>query len=142
MKYKVIIFFIFILFKPLVFFGQHASGENLMEHVNIDVRDTSSLQRGAKYFVNYCLGCHSAKYVRYNSLIDDLGITEDELVGNLMFTGESPFDTISIAMDPEDAAIWFGITPPDLTLIARSRGTDYLYNFLRDILRVILLNLA
>ncbi|OUU80171.1 MAG: hypothetical protein CBC38_01895 [Gammaproteobacteria bacterium TMED78] len=131
MKYKVIIFFIFILFKPLVFFGQHASGENLMEHVNIDVRDTSSLQRGAKYFVNYCLGCHSAKYVRYNSLIDDLGITEDELVGNLMFTGESPFDTISIAMDPEDAAIWFGITPPDLTLIARSRGTDYLYNFLR-----------
>jgi ubiquinol-cytochrome c reductase cytochrome c1 subunit len=103
-----------------------------LDHANNNVANTASLQRGAKYYVNYCLGCHSAQYVRYNTLGEDLQLSEDQLLENLMFTGEQPFDTMSIAMDPDDAARWFGIAPPDLSLIARSRGTDYLYTFLRS----------
>lgn len=106
-----------------------------LEAAGNNVKNTSSLQRGAKYFVNYCLGCHSAQYVRYNRLAEDLQLTEDQLLDKLMFTGERPFDTMSIAMDPEDAARWFGTPPPDLSLIARSRGTDYLYTFLRGFYR-------
>lgn len=96
-----------------------------------DVGDTLSLQRGARYFVNYCLGCHSAQYVRYNRVAEDLGISEDDLVENLMFTGERPFDTMTNSMPAEDAARWFGVEPPDMSLLARSRGTDYIYSFLR-----------
>ena len=108
-----------------------AQHEPELEPANNNVDNTASLQRGAKYFVNYCLGCHSAKYVRYNRLGEDLQLTEDQLLDNLMFTGERPFDTMSIAMNPDDAVRWFGTAPPDLSLIARSRGTDYLYSFLR-----------
>ena len=96
-----------------------------------DVSDTQSLQRGARYFVNYCLGCHSAQYVRYNRVAEDLGISEDDLLENLMFTGERPFDTMTISMSREDAARWFGVEPPDMSLLARSKGTDYIYSFLR-----------
>jgi ubiquinol-cytochrome c reductase cytochrome c1 subunit len=103
-----------------------------LQSANNNVANTASLQRGAKYFVNYCLGCHSAQYVRYNRLAEDLQLSEDQLVQNLMFTGEQPFDTMVNAMRPEDAVRWFGIAPPDLSLIARSRGTDYIYSFLRS----------
>jgi ubiquinol-cytochrome c reductase cytochrome c1 subunit len=103
-----------------------------LDDANNNVANTASLQRGAKYFVNYCLGCHSAQYVRYNRLGEDLQLSEDQLLENLMFTGERPFDTMSIAMQEDDAARWFGTAPPDLSLIARSRGTDYLYTFLRS----------
>jgi ubiquinol-cytochrome c reductase cytochrome c1 subunit len=112
--------------------GQHAGGEgSQMARAHNDVSDVASLQRGAKYVVNYCLGCHSAQYVRYNRIGADLGLTDEQLVENLMFTGERPFDTIQNAMRDEDAVRWFGVAPPDLSLIARSRGTDYIYNFLR-----------
>ena len=112
--------------------AQHApAGGLVLEPADNDVTDTASLQRGAKYVVNYCLGCHSAQYVRYSQVGAGLGLTEDELVENLMFTGERPFDTIQSALRDEDAVRWFGVAPPDLSLIARSRGTDYLYNFLR-----------
>lgn len=103
-----------------------------LDQANNNVANTASLQRGAKYFVNYCFGCHSAQYVRYNRLGEDLQLSEDQLLENLMFTGERPFDTMSIAMREDDAARWFGTAPPDLSLIARSRGTDYLYTFLRS----------
>jgi ubiquinol-cytochrome c reductase cytochrome c1 subunit len=103
-----------------------------VEHANNDVGNRASLQRGAANFVNYCLGCHSAKYVRYNRMADDLGITEKQLIDNLMFTGERPHDTMRTAIDPEDGKRWFGVAPPDLSLIARSRGTDYVYSFLRS----------
>jgi ubiquinol-cytochrome c reductase cytochrome c1 subunit len=106
-----------------------------LDHANNNVDNTASLQRGARYFVNYCLGCHSAKYVRYNRMGEDLQLSEDQLLQNLMFTGERPFDTMSIAMDPADSARWFGRTPPDLSLIARARGTDYLYTYLRSFYR-------
>lgn len=103
-----------------------------LEPANNNVANTSSLQRGARYFVNYCLGCHSANYVRYNRLGEDLQLSEEQLTENLMFTGERPFDTMSIPMAQEDATRWFGTPPPDLSLVARSRGTDYLYTFLRS----------
>jgi ubiquinol-cytochrome c reductase cytochrome c1 subunit len=109
-----------------------AATEVELDPADNNIENTASLQRGAKYFVNYCLGCHSAKYVRYNRLAEGLQLTEDQLVQNIMFTGEQPFDTMQIAMRPEDATRWFGIDPPDLSLIARSRGTDYLYTFLRS----------
>lgn len=110
--------------------AQHEAGA--LDEANNNIANTASLQRGAKYFVNYCLGCHSAKYVRYNRLGQDLQLSDQQLIENLMFTGERPFDTMANAMKPEDSVRWFGITPPDLSLIARSRGTDYIYTFLRS----------
>lgn len=97
-----------------------------------DIRNHVSLQRGARNFMNYCSGCHSAKYVRYNRIAKDLGIPEAELKSNLMWTSEKSFETIKIAMRPEDATKWFGTTPPDLSLMARARGSDYIYAFLRS----------
>jgi ubiquinol-cytochrome c reductase cytochrome c1 subunit len=109
-----------------------AQHEAALDDANTNIANTASLQRGAKYFVNYCLGCHSAEYVRYNRLGRDLQLSDQQLVDNLMFTGEQVFDTMGIAMRPEDAKRWFTIAPPDLSLIARSRGTDYIYTFLRS----------
>jgi ubiquinol-cytochrome c reductase cytochrome c1 subunit len=109
-----------------------AQTEAELEPAGSNIANTGSLQRGAKYFVNYCLGCHSAKYVRYNRLAQDLQINEQQLIENIMFTGERPFDTMANAMRPQDSVRWFGTSPPDLSLIARSRGTDYIYTFLRS----------
>jgi ubiquinol-cytochrome c reductase cytochrome c1 subunit len=107
-------------------------GDLFSEPPHNDVSDIPSLQRGAKYFVNYCMGCHSAKYVRYNRLAEDLQLSEAQLIENLMFTGQRPFDTMDNVMPAADAARWFGQQPPDLSLISRSRGTTYLYNFLHS----------
>ena len=112
--------------------GAAAQHEAELEPANNNIANTASLQRGAKYFVNYCMGCHSAKYVRYNRLGEDLQLSDQQLIDNLMFTGERPFDTMSIAMKPDDAKRWFSISPPDLSLIARSRGTDYIYTYLHS----------
>jgi ubiquinol-cytochrome c reductase cytochrome c1 subunit len=112
--------------------GAAAQHEAELDAANNNIANTASLQRGAKYFVNYCLGCHSAKYVRYNRLGEDLQLSDQQIIDNLMFTGERPFDLMANAMKPEDAARWFTIAPPDLSLIARSRGTDYIYTFLRS----------
>lgn len=109
-----------------------AATEGEYEAPHNDVRDTESLQRGARYFVNYCLGCHSAQYVRYSRVAEDLGIGDQQLAENLMFTGERPFDTMQKAMSDDDANRWFGVVPPDMSLLARSRGTDYIYTFLRS----------
>jgi ubiquinol-cytochrome c reductase cytochrome c1 subunit len=109
-----------------------AGGGARIESANIDISNQASLQRGARYFVNYCMGCHSAKYVRYNRLAADLGLTEDQVIANLMFTGERPSDTMDIAMPAGDAATWFGRTPPDLSLTARARGADWIYSFLKS----------
>src|SRR5579859_7066275 len=88
-----------------------------------DIKNTESLQRGARNFMNYCSGCHSLKYVRYNRMATDLEIPEAELSANLMFTSDKPFDTINSSMPP-DAEAWFGKQPPDLSLMARARGVD------------------
>ena len=95
-----------------------------------DIKNTESLQRGARNFMNYCSGCHSLKYLRYNRMATDLKIPEAELAGNLMFTSEKVVDTINSAM-PKDAEGWFGKQPPDLSLIARARGADYLYSYMK-----------
>ena len=97
-----------------------------------DIRNQGSLQRGARNFMNYCSGCHSAKFVRYNRIAKDLGIPEAELKSNLMFTADKPHETIQIAMRAEDAKKWFGNAPPDLSLISRARSSDYIYAFLRS----------
>jgi ubiquinol-cytochrome c reductase cytochrome c1 subunit len=103
-----------------------------LEKANNDVTNTASLQRGARNFVNYCYGCHSAQYVRFNRVAADLGLTEDQLIDNLMFTGERSSDLMKNAMPGPDAARWFGRAPPDLSLIARAKGTDYIYTFLKS----------
>jgi ubiquinol-cytochrome c reductase cytochrome c1 subunit len=95
-----------------------------------DIKNTESLQRGARNFMNYCSGCHSLKYLRYNRLAADLKVPESELAGNLMFTSDKAFDTINSAM-PKDSESWFGKEPPDLSLIARARGVDYLYSYMK-----------
>lgn len=110
----------------------HAATEGDYDRPHNDVSDTASLQRGARYFVNYCLGCHSAQYVRYSRVAADLGIDEQQLIDNLLFTSERPTDTMVNAMRPEDANRWFGVEPPDMSLLARSLGTDYIYTFLRS----------
>lgn len=122
------LFIVLLLSVPMV--GMAASGGTSMKTANVDVSNTASLQRGARNFINYCAGCHSAKYVRFNRLGADLGLTEDQIRDNLMFAAERPFDTINVAMSADDAKRWFGQTPPDLSLIARSRGADWLYTFL------------
>ena len=95
-----------------------------------DIKNTESLQRGARNFMNYCSGCHSLQYLRYNRMAADLKIPESELAGNLMFTGDKVFDTINSAM-PKDSEGWFGKQPPDLSLMARARGVDYLYSYMK-----------
>jgi ubiquinol-cytochrome c reductase cytochrome c1 subunit len=95
-----------------------------------DIKNTESLQRGARNFMNYCSGCHSLKYLRYNRMAADLKIPESELAGNLMFTSDKAFETINSAM-PKDSEGWFGKQPPDLSLMARARGVDYIYSFLK-----------
>jgi ubiquinol-cytochrome c reductase cytochrome c1 subunit len=100
-----------------------------LQHAGTDIGNTESLQRGARNFMNYCSGCHSLKYLRYNRLAADLKIPESEL-GNLMFTTDKSFETVNSAM-PKDSEGWFGKQPPDLSLMARARGTDYLYSYLR-----------
>jgi ubiquinol-cytochrome c reductase cytochrome c1 subunit len=103
--------------------------------------DMAALQNGAKVFANYCLNCHAAAFMRYNRL-RDIGLTEEQIKQNLIFTGAKVGDTMKSALDPKDAKDWFGALPPDLTLVARSRadgakgsGADYLYTYLRTYYR-------
>ena len=112
-----------------------ASGANLhLDKAPIDLADQESLQRGARIFVNQCLNCHSAGYMRYTRL-QDLGLTEDQIKENLLFAAEKPGETMSVAMTKADAKSWFGATPPDLTVVSRSRGADWLYTYLRSFYR-------
>jgi ubiquinol-cytochrome c reductase cytochrome c1 subunit len=106
-------------------------GEIRLLESGTDIKSTDSLQRGARNFMNYCSGCHSLKYLRYNRLGADLKIPDAEVVKNLIFTGAKPFDEISTAM-PADATDWFGKQPPDLTLMASERGVDYIYSYLKS----------
>ena len=98
---------------------------------NIDPGNISSLQRGARNFMNYCSGCHSARYVRFNTIGKYLELSEDQLIDNLMFNADKTFDTIQASMRPEDAARWYGTAPPDMSLMARAKGADYVYSFLK-----------
>lgn len=111
-----------------------------LDRAPIDATDLVSLQRGAHTFVNYCLGCHSANYMRYNRL-EDLGLNEQQIRDNLIFSGVKVGDLMKTAMAPKDGKEWFGTAPPDLTVIARSRsshagsGADWLYTYMRSFYR-------
>ena len=111
--------------------GMAAGGGVHLEKAEIDPDNVSSLQRGARNFMNYCSGCHSAQYVRFNTIGKDLDLSEEQLIDNLMFNAEKTFETIQSAMPAEDAARWYGTAPPDLSLTARAKGTDYVYTFLK-----------
>ena len=110
--------------------GGGSTYPNNAASINLD--NKASLQRGAQLFVNYCQGCHSLQYQRYNRLARDIGLSDELARENLIFTAETKVgDTMLTAMAEEEAKEWFGAPPPDLSLIARSRGVDYLYNYLR-----------
>lgn len=111
-----------------------ASSAVHLDKAPYDLNDKASLQRGAKTFVNYCLNCHSASYMRYNRL-KDIGLTDDQIKENLLFAAEKVGQTMDVAMSKKDAKEFFGATPPDLTVIARSRGADWLYTYLRGFYR-------
>ncbi len=99
-----------------------------------DPRNLVSLQSGARIYMNYCLGCHGMQFMRYDGL-KEIGLTEAQIKDNLMFTAEKVGEPIRIAFNPKDAKAWFGVAPPDLSVIARSRGADWLYTYLRTFYR-------
>jgi len=98
---------------------------------NNHLTDNASLQRGAALYMNYCMGCHGVEFSRYKRMAEDLNIPEEVLTQNLIFDGSKPGDLMTSAMPKKNAEIWFGAAPPDLSLIARYRGVDWLYNYLR-----------
>jgi len=118
-----------LLFFPLAALGAEAGYP--LDDSPSDVRDLVSLQSGARTYVNYCLGCHGAQYVRYKSLTE-IGLTEAQIRDNLLFSAEKIGESMSTVLDPKDAKAFFGVVPPDLSLIARSRSPDWIYTYLKS----------
>lgn len=106
-----------------------------LDSVKIDLDDKPSLQRGARIFVNYCLSCHSAAYMRYNRMGHDLGISDELVEENLLFAAAKVGDLMKAVMPKEDAKDWFGTAPPDLTLVTRSHSPEWVYTYLRSFYR-------
>jgi len=102
-----------------------------LQKVNIDLEDFASIQKGAKHYVTYCLGCHSAKYMRYKRIAMDLDIDEDLFLAEVAPEGANIYDPMLTAMNEHDSKKWFGVNPPDLSLIARVRGANWLYTYLK-----------
>lgn len=127
---KKIIFALLFMLTPVL--GQAAGGGVHLDSADIDLHNKDSLRRGAKLFTNYCMSCHSAKFQRYNRMARDLGMTDDQVINNLMFAGDDVGETMTIAMPGAQAEGWFGVAPPDLSLTARSRGPDWIYTYLRS----------
>lgn len=113
---------------PCVALGAPSGYE--LEDPKIDLTDKASLQDGARTFANYCMGCHSAQYQRYERVANDLGIPEELMLDNLVFTGALIGDHMKNGMRPEDSKVWFGAAPPDLTMVSRVRGEDWLYTYM------------
>ncbi len=112
-----------------------ASGAEVhLDKAPVNAHDQESLQRGARVFVNYCLNCHGASYSRYNRM-QDFGLTEQQIKDNLLFGADKPGETMAVAMRTKDAKAWFGAPPPDLSVITRSRGADWVYTYLRSFYR-------
>ncbi len=121
-----------LLWLPLAAFA--AGGEMQLDRANIDAHDAISIQRGARTFVNYCLNCHSAASMRYIRLMD-VGLTEQQIKDNLIFTSAKVGDTMAGPIGKKEGRAWFGVEPPDLSVIARARGVDWLYTYLRTFYR-------
>jgi ubiquinol-cytochrome c reductase cytochrome c1 subunit len=127
---KIIISFLF-----LINFTTAHSDENIyLDKAPINLSDNNSLQRGARTFINYCLNCHSANYMRYNRLTD-IGLSENIIEENLLFTADKIGETMKISMSVSDSKNWFGESPPDLSVIVRSRGVDWIYSYMRGFYR-------
>ncbi|MDG3089076.1 cytochrome c1 [Vibrio hannami] len=124
---------ILVLFAMLPTLAFAAGGSSVpLDAANNDLRDKASLQNGAKLFMNYCFGCHSTQYQRYQRVAEDIGIPLDLMKEHMVFDPEAKIgDLMENAIPEKDAAKWFGAPPPDLTLVARVRGTDWLYTYLR-----------
>ena len=114
--------------------GFTASGGYRLDRSPNDPRDLVSLQAGARTYVNYCLGCHGVQFMRYQGLTE-LGLSEAQIKENLLFGGDKVGDPMKVALDPKEGKVWFGVTPPDLSVVARSRGADWLYTYLRTFYR-------
>jgi ubiquinol-cytochrome c reductase cytochrome c1 subunit len=127
---KIIIFILLLIQSSFIF----ASEEVYLEKAPIDLSDQPSLQKGARTFINYCLNCHSAKYMRYNKLLD-IGLSKKDIKENLLFTGKKIGDPMEISMPVKESKKWFGATPPDLSVIARSRGSDWIYSYMKGFYR-------
>ncbi len=112
-------------------FNVSAATKAHLDHAETDIMDTASLQNGAKLFMNYCSGCHAISFMRYNRIGKDLGLSDGLVKKNLMFAGNKTGEAITTAMPEDAAASWFGGVPPDLSLVARSKGTDWIYTYLR-----------
>jgi ubiquinol-cytochrome c reductase cytochrome c1 subunit len=128
--------FLVLMLLPSILIAQTAVANEVKIGVTapIDASDHASLQRGAKIFINNCLNCHSANYMRYNRL-QDIGLTEKQIKDNLLFAGEKVGDTMTVAMNPKDAKKWFGVVPPDLSVEVRARGADWVYAYMRGFYR-------
>ncbi|MEI8117543.1 MAG: cytochrome c1 [Methylophilaceae bacterium] len=111
-----------------------ANAEIHLDKAPIDASNHESLQRGARTFVNYCLNCHSANYMRYNRLLD-IGLTEKQIADNLLFADGKVGDQMKVAINKGDAKKWFGVAPPDLSVEVRARGADWVYSYLRGFYR-------
>lgn len=109
-----------------------AGGGGTLLESNIDPKDKISLQKGAQTYMNYCLACHSMQYMRYDALVEHLEIPAEIVEKNLMFSGEKVTDHITNTMPADQAQAWFGKVPPDLTLVARVRGADWLFTYLKS----------
>jgi len=112
-----------------------ASSGVKLDEANIQIEDRDAIKRGAKLFVQYCLNCHSAELMRYSRIGQDLGMTKEEVRRDLITTGAKPGGVMTVAIDKEDATRWFGKAPPDLSVISRARGVDWLYTYLRSFYR-------
>ncbi len=121
-----------VLFGLLASFSAVASEDAGLQHAGTDLEDQASLQRGAQLFVNNCSGCHSLQYLRYSRMAEDLGLSEDQVMANLNFTGAKVGDHMMSTMPAAKAEKWFGKAPPDLSLTARVRGTDWIYTYLKS----------
>ncbi|MBK1645571.1 cytochrome c1 [Thiocapsa imhoffii] len=112
--------------------GFAAGGHVKLEKAKVDLTDQASLQRGAKYYVNYCMACHSLGHLRYSRMADDLGIDDQSLRENLLFGDAQPTDMMTNSMRPSDGEAWFGTAVPDLTLVTRWRSPDWVYTYLKS----------
>jgi ubiquinol-cytochrome c reductase cytochrome c1 subunit len=128
---KKILMIVTLLWVPLGTFAAGGSGVPL-DHIKVDATDKVSLQRGMKLYVNYCLGCHSAQYQRYERAAVDLQIPVDLMMEHLVFSGQKVGEQMTNAMDAEQAKGWFGVSPPDLTNEVNLRGADWLYTYMRS----------
>ena len=110
----------------------HAAAGGPVQQAGTDLGDRASLQRGAQLYMNYCSACHSLKYLRYSRMAEDLGLTEDEVMTNLNFTGAAFGEQVQVSLKTADAEAWFGKMPPDLSVISRVRGPDWIYTYLKS----------